>query len=116
MAFLQLAAFGEVEKAYQHYVARNFRHHNPYYKGDRESLKKGMMENSKSHPNKEFSMLFALEDDNMVAVFSRVQPADSKVPVSVVHIFRFDEDRIVELWDVIMPQPNKVINENGIFL
>jgi predicted SnoaL-like aldol condensation-catalyzing enzyme len=115
MAFLQLASSGNVDKAYAHYVARNFKHHNPYYKGDRASLKKGMQDNTKAHPNKDFQMLLVFQEDDFVVIFSRVQPATSNLPVSVVHILRFDGNRIVELWDVIMPQPKKMVNENGLF-
>jgi predicted SnoaL-like aldol condensation-catalyzing enzyme len=34
---------------------------------------------------------------------------------AVVHIFRFEGDRIVEMWDVAMAQPQQVLNENGMF-
>jgi hypothetical protein len=34
---------------------------------------------------------------------------------AVVHIFRFDQDRIVELWDVGQPVPEKAVHENGMF-
>ena len=36
--FLRLASSGNVDEAYKSYVAQDFKHHNPYYKGDRESL------------------------------------------------------------------------------
>jgi predicted SnoaL-like aldol condensation-catalyzing enzyme len=116
MAFLRLASSGDVEKAYDHYVARDFKHHNPYYKGDKASLRKGMEESARTHPNKEFEILMVIQEENTVVVFSRVQPSNSKWPVAVVHIMRFTDGLISELWDVIMPQPHKVINEQGIFL
>ena len=75
-----------------------------------------MEESARSRPNKEFEVLLVIQEDNFVVVFSRVLPADSDLPVSVVHIMRFDGGFIAELWDVIMPQPKKMINENGIFL
>lgn len=40
--FLELAAAGEVDEAYGNYTAPNFKHHNPYYAGDKTSLKEGM--------------------------------------------------------------------------
>ena len=113
--FLKLASSGDVRKAYELYVAPDFKHHNPYYKGDRESLMKGMEDASKSSPNKEFKVLHALEDGDMVSVHSRVIQASLDTPISVVHIFRFDQDKIVELWDVGMPIPESIVNENGMF-
>jgi predicted SnoaL-like aldol condensation-catalyzing enzyme len=115
MDFLRLASSGNVRKAYELYVAQDFKHHNPYFKGDRESLMKGMEDSAKSNPNKEFKMLRALQDGDLVAVHSRVIQASSQVPISVVHIFRFVENRIVELWDNIMLEPKEMINENGLF-
>jgi predicted SnoaL-like aldol condensation-catalyzing enzyme len=115
MDFLRLASSGNVRKAYELYVAQDFKHHNPYFKGDRESLMKGMEDSSKSNPNKEFKMLRALQDGDLVAVHSRVLQTSSNSPISVVHIFRFAENRIVELWDNIMPEPKEMINENGLF-
>ncbi len=115
MDFLRLASSGNVREAYELYVDQNFKHHNPYFKGDRESLMKGMEDSSRSTPNKEFTMFRALEDGNMVAVHSRVLQASSEVPISVVHIFRFEKNMIVELWDNIMMQPENMVNENGLF-
>ena len=113
--FLSLASSGNVDEAYRSYVAKDFKHHNPYYKGDRESLMKGMEENSKSSPNKEFKMFRSLQDGDLVAVHSRVIQESSPEPISVVHMFRFKGKKIVELWDNIMPQPKEMINENGLF-
>jgi predicted SnoaL-like aldol condensation-catalyzing enzyme len=113
--FLRLASSGNVDEAYKSYVAHDFKHHNPYYKGDRESLMQGMEENSKSSPNKEFKMFRALQDGDLVAVHSRVIQESSPLPISVVHMFRFKGKKIVELWDNIMPQPKEMINENGLF-
>jgi predicted SnoaL-like aldol condensation-catalyzing enzyme len=97
--FLLLASSGKVDEAYKSYVGQDFKHHNPYYKGDRESLMKGMEENSKSSPNKEFKMFRALQDGDLVAVHSRVIQESSPLPISVVHMFRFMGKKIVELWD-----------------
>jgi predicted SnoaL-like aldol condensation-catalyzing enzyme len=33
----------------------------------------------------------------------------------VVHVFRFDGERIAELWDVGQSIPEKMVNENGMF-
>ena len=44
VSFLRLASSGKVRQAYEKYIHPDFRHHNPYFKGDRESLLKGMEE------------------------------------------------------------------------
>ena len=50
--FLRLAASTNVREAYRKYVGPNFRHHNAYFKGDAESLMRGMEENAKKNPQK----------------------------------------------------------------
>ena len=44
-SFLKLAASGKVSEAFEKYVSRqDFRHHNPHFPGDANSLKAAMME------------------------------------------------------------------------
>lgn len=64
--FLKLASSGKVREAYEKYVHPNFIHHNAYYKGDRETLLKGMEENAQQFPNKKYEILRALEDGDLV--------------------------------------------------
>ena len=52
VSFLKLAASGKVREAYSKYVSPNLQHHNPYFRGDRESLMIGMEENATKNPNK----------------------------------------------------------------
>ena len=115
-SFLQMAGMGKVQGAYDQYVAPSFIHHNQYFKGDRESLLKAMQEASKTTPNKSIEIKHAYEDGNTVITHSLVTRQDEQAPeVAVVHIFRFERDRIVELWDVGQTISNDSPNENGMF-
>ena len=115
VTFLQLAASGRTGEAYDQYVARAFRHHNPYFKGDAQSLMAGMQENARQNPNKQLHVLHALEDGDLVAVHSRVHQHPDDRGAAVVHLFRFEGDRIAELWDVGQPVPEESVNTNGMF-
>ena len=42
-----------------------------------------------------------------------VQPGDPGV--AVVHVFRFEGDRIAEFWDIGQPVPKDSPNANGMF-
>jgi len=114
-SFLRLAASGKVREAYQKHVAPGFRHHNPYFRGDAESLMKGMEENAAKNPNKVLQIQRALEEDDLVAVHSRVRQKPDDLGAAVVHIFKFQGDRIVELWDLGQPVTENSLNENGMF-
>lgn len=114
--FLKLASSGQPRKAFELYISEDFKHHNAYYKGDRETLMLGMEESHKENPNKVFEIQRALEDCNLVAVHSRVQQdGENGWEGAVIHIFRFDNDKIVELWDFGQGIPDEMINENGMF-
>lgn len=114
ISFLKNAASGELDEAYSH-VSPNFRHHNPYFKGDAESLKVGMAQAASMFPNTTLDVQHVFENNDLVAVYSRVQHAPNTLPIAAVHIFRFEGDGIAELWDVAMEAPKESPNENGMF-
>ena len=115
IGFLTLVASGQVSEAYERHVAAEFRHHNPYFHGDAASLKEAMQANATKNPNKVLEVQRALEEGDQVAVFSRVRQRPDDRGAAIVHIFRFEESRIAELWDIGQPVPDDSINENGMF-
>lgn len=115
MDFLRLAASGKVAEAYRLYTAEDFRHHNPWFKGDRKSLMEGMEKSAAENPDKVFEIQRALQDGNMVAVHSYIRQNPADPGAGVVHIFRFSGSRIAELWDLGQAVPVDMVNENGMF-
>ena len=113
--FLELAAKGESREAFERYVSEHFKHHNAYFRGDRHTLMVAMEENAEKNPNKLFDIQRALADGDLVAVHSRLQLAKNNMELAVIHIFKFDQDKIVELWDFGQPVPADMVNENGMF-
>ncbi|HEX5412069.1 MAG TPA: nuclear transport factor 2 family protein [Terriglobia bacterium] len=113
-SFLKLASSGRVQEAYAKHVHPQFRHHNAYLKGDRQSLLKGMEENAKQYPGKTYQLLRSIEEGNLVAIHGRVALAPDS-HWSVIHIFRFEGDQIIESWEASQDVPYECPNENGIF-
>jgi len=113
--FLNLCSRGESKAAFYRYVGNDFKHHNAYFKGDANSLMLAMEENAKRNPNKVVEVQRALEDGDLVAVHSRVRPNPNEAGVAVIHIYKFNENKIVELWDFGQAVPAEMINENGMF-
>src|SRR6266498_3029672 len=101
VSFLSNAATGKLDEAYK-LVSPNFCHHNAYFPGNTESLKAGMADAHKQFPNTKIDVQRAIAEGDLVAVHSRVQHAPDKPAIAVVHIFRFEGEKIVELWDVGM--------------
>jgi predicted SnoaL-like aldol condensation-catalyzing enzyme len=115
VSFLELVASGKVREAYRSHASSGFTHHNPYFRGDAESLLAAMEENAEENPGKIFEVKRAIEEGETVAVHSHVKQHSDDIGAVVVHIFRFANDRIVELWDVGQPIPEDSPNENGVF-
>src|SRR5258708_3553244 len=114
-AFLQMVTSGQVREAYEKYVSPDFRHHNAYFKGDRQTLMAGMEENGVKFPNKVFEVKRLLADGDLVTAHSRLKLAPDMPDMAVVHIFRFEGDMIVEEWDLGQVIPVDSPNENGVF-
>jgi predicted SnoaL-like aldol condensation-catalyzing enzyme len=115
VSFLQLVASGEVREAYHRYTGPDFRHHNPFFRGDADSLMLAMEENATKNPHKVLEVKRVIGDGDMVAVHSHVKQKQDHLGGAVVHIFRFHNDLIVEFWDVGQQIPENSPNENGVF-
>jgi predicted SnoaL-like aldol condensation-catalyzing enzyme len=115
VSFLQLVASGKVREAYQTYISPDFRHHNPYFHGDAESLMLAMEENATMNPHKILEVKLVLQEREIVSVYSHVKQNPEDLGGAVVHIFRFQDNQIVEFWDIGQPLPKDSPNENGMF-
>lgn len=115
VSFLRLAASGRVREAYANHGDTGFRHHNPFFAGDAAALATGMEANARQNPDKRLDILRALEDGDLVAVHSHVRHTPEDRGAALVHIFRFEGDRIAELWDIGQPVPAESVNSNGMF-
>lgn len=115
VAFLRLAVSGKAREAYEKYVHPDFRHHNPYFKGDKESLLVGMEESAKEFPDKVFEVVRVLEDGDLVAVHGKVRLKPGDPEIALIHIFRFEGDKIIEEWEAAQEVPKENPNENGMF-
>jgi predicted SnoaL-like aldol condensation-catalyzing enzyme len=113
--FLTRIVAGDIRGAYQDHVGEGFRHHNPYFPGDADSLRKGMEEDEARNPGKKLEVRIALQDGNDVAVHSRLRRPGGEPEIAVVHLFRFEKGKIAELWDVAMIAPKEIVNKNGMF-
>ena len=115
VSFIRSAAFGRAREAFAAHAAPGFRHHNPYFQGDAVSLWTAMDEDAAQMPDKVFEVLRVIGDGNLVAIHSRLVRERSRPEYSVVHIFRFEGDKIAEAWDIAQQAPETPANESGMF-
>jgi predicted SnoaL-like aldol condensation-catalyzing enzyme len=113
--FLELASGGRASEAFERFAAPSFKHHNPHFPAEARPLAEAMEENARQNPDKKLEVQHTIEDGDLVAVHSRVLHAPDAPEVATVHIFRFIDEGIVELWDVAMEAPDESPNELGMF-
>jgi predicted SnoaL-like aldol condensation-catalyzing enzyme len=113
--FLKLASSGAVREAYASFIGAGFKHHNPFFAGTEEALAVGMESNARQNPDKIFEVKRVIAEGEFVVVHSHVRQKPEDLGAVVVHIFRFESGRIVELWDVGQPVPAESANQFGMF-
>jgi predicted SnoaL-like aldol condensation-catalyzing enzyme len=113
--FLKLASSGAVREAYTNFIGAGFKHHNPFFEGSAAALSAGMEANVRQNPDKILEVKRVIGEGDFVAVHSHVRQKPEDLGAVVVHIFRFEGGRIMELWDVGQPVPAESANQLGMF-
>ena len=112
--FLEGAVTDKVREVYDLYTLPNFKHHNGFFSGDRESLLQGMIQSNEMFPNKKLTIKLAVAEPPYVTLLSHVKITEGK-EVAVVHMYRFEGEKIAEMWDISQEVPKDSPNENGVF-
>jgi predicted SnoaL-like aldol condensation-catalyzing enzyme len=112
--FLDLVTHGHIDDAYEKYVDMDGVHHNIFTPAGFGALREGMKEAHAKFPHKQFDMQHVLGDEDFVAVHSYLK-LNEETQMSVVHLFRFKDQRIIEMWDVGQAIPKELPNEDGPF-
>jgi predicted SnoaL-like aldol condensation-catalyzing enzyme len=113
--FMMQAATGHARDAMRRYAAPNFVHHNPWFASDNESLAGGMDDNHRENPDKQFEILRTIAEGPLIALHGRVRHKPGDDPASVIHIFRIEDGRILEMWDVGQEPVEDSPNAAGLF-
>jgi predicted SnoaL-like aldol condensation-catalyzing enzyme len=112
--FLELVVAGNIDEAYEKHVDMSGKHHNVYFAKGFDVLRDAMKESHIKFPQKKFIVKQMLEEGDLVAVHSHLVLEPGR-EMSVVHIFRFKNDKIVEMWDCGQALPADMPNEDGAF-
>src|SRR5512135_3391354 len=113
--FLQLVVSGRIDEAYERHVDMRGKHHNPFFPAGFPALKKAMAENDALFPTKQICVRNVLCDGDLVAVHSDLVLSPGQTEMTVVHLLRFEGEKIVEFWDCGQPLPAKSPNKDGAF-
>jgi len=113
--FLNMVVAGKIEEAYAKHVDMGGKHHNAYFPAGFPALKKAMIEAHTQFPNKRFSTKHVLGDGDLVAVHSHMALIPGEKEVAVVHLLRFQGNKIVEMWDCGQILSTDSPNKDGVF-
>jgi predicted SnoaL-like aldol condensation-catalyzing enzyme len=114
LSFLKMVTSGQIDEAYAKHVDLNGKHHNVHFPKGFPILRDAMKESDVMFPNKQFDIKNVIAEGDMVAVHSNVI-LNPTTNVAVVHWFRFENNKIVEMWDVGQLLPPDMPNEDGAF-
>lgn len=114
--FLKMVISGDIEDAYARFVdVRYGRHHNPFFAAGFPSFKEAMIQDHGQFPNKRLVIKNVLQDGDLVAVHSHLILNDGMKNMSTIHMFRFQDEKIAELWDFGQEIPADSPNVDGAF-
>ena len=107
-AFYQTALNDRDADAAVPYVGTSYRQHNPLIEDGYEGLRKYL-----DKPHNEILRVFA-DGDYVVLHVQRKRTPEARGD-AIVDIFRLENRKIVEHWDVIQPVPETAANPNTMF-
>jgi predicted SnoaL-like aldol condensation-catalyzing enzyme len=104
----------DFEAAARHFGPRYIQH-NPLAADGIEGFKKFIEFRREKFPNAKSVIKRALVDGDFVILHVHAIREPGERGVAIIDIFRLENGKIVEHWDVIQPIPEKAANDNGMF-
>ena len=104
----------DFEAAARHFGPRYIQH-NPLAADGIEGFKKFIEFRREKFPNAKSEIKRALVDGDFVILHVHGIREPGERGVAIIDIFRLENGKIVEHWDVIQPIPEKAANDNGMF-
>jgi len=95
------------------YIGDIYIQHNPILPDGKEALKKGAIQWFKGAPKEKINIQHIGADGNFVYIHTKVKMG--KKTVSIIDIFRLENGKILEHWDVGQEVPEKSANPHPMF-
>jgi predicted SnoaL-like aldol condensation-catalyzing enzyme len=117
VAFYKKILFeGQVEDAFRLYAGSPYRQHNPLVEDGMDGLKKFVAWIMSKHPDARCEIKRVFADGDHVILHSHWHGlSDNPRGEAVVDIFRLEDGKVLEHWDVIQPIPENSANANTMF-
>jgi predicted SnoaL-like aldol condensation-catalyzing enzyme len=105
----------KVREALERYVGDRYIQHNPLAPNGTEALIKFLEPYFAKNPQARSEIKRAAADGDLVFLHVQAKSNETDRGLAVVDIFRVENGKVVEHWDVVQPVPEKSANENTMF-
>jgi predicted SnoaL-like aldol condensation-catalyzing enzyme len=106
---------GNPAEAARRYLSSSYRQHNPRVPDGPEAYVRLITLLHEQSPAYRTEIKRMVAEGDLVVVHHHVRPAPGDRGRAVVDIFRLDDGRIVEHWDVVQEVPETAANDNTMF-
>ena len=103
------------EEAAERYIGKEFIQHNPLVPDGKESFVNFFVSFFKNHPDTHSVIKRVVAEGDLVVLHVHTKMKKENRGVAIVDIFRVENGKIVEHWDVIQPIPETSANNNTMF-
>jgi predicted SnoaL-like aldol condensation-catalyzing enzyme len=97
------------------YLGPRYTQHNPNAADGPEGLKAYVTFLKDKFPNNHSEIKHIFADGNYVIVHDHAVREPGTLGFAIVNIYRLENGKVVEHWDVIQSIPEKAVNNNGVF-
>lgn len=104
-----------VKEAFETWVHPDYINHNPMAQTGRDAAINFLQPFFEANPEARYIVHRVLVDGDLAAVHNEARFDPNGLPSAVVDIFRVENCKIVEHWDVIQAVPERAMNDNGMF-
>jgi predicted SnoaL-like aldol condensation-catalyzing enzyme len=105
----------EAAQAAERYLGTEYKQHNPLAPDGPEAFVSFIGVFLKQTPQMSFDLKRVIAEDDLVVLHYHLRMTPDDLGQAVVDIFRVEDDRIVEHWDVLQQVPAESANTNGMF-
>jgi predicted SnoaL-like aldol condensation-catalyzing enzyme len=106
---------GDPEGAAERYLGDRYIQHNPQAADGPEAFIGFVKWIRSEHPQIHIDIKRMIAEDDLVVTHSNLQHSAEDRGTAVVDIFRVENGKIVEHWDVVQPIPEEAANDNTMF-
>ena len=105
----------KVREAFETWVHPDYIQHKPSLPNGREPVIQFLEQLLARFPDRTFTIHRVIASDDLIAVHYHSQAGPDDQGFAVVDIFRVEDCRMVEHWDVVQPVPKESANDNTMF-